>query len=150
MSRATIMAQIQTLLQALDRFGNADVTLADWTVLDSGSNDEYAVIWPGPWSSEEDSFGTVKYTWTINVDLLERYLTQVAAYASLDVMNQDVVNHLMKYDDLDDLEGVEYARPTGGDEPWLVYATDGTGPHFIATTMKVVVEETVDIPERGR
>jgi len=149
MSRAAIMAKVQTILQGLTaRFNStSDVTVGDWTVLDRGSpTGEYAVVWPGDWDMEDYDFGgedAVKFTWGINVDLFERYLNEADTYASLDALNELVVAELNKYPTLAGL--VQHFRARHGDEPSQVFDRDGGGPHFLMTTVRVQAEELSDI-----
>lgn len=147
MSRAAIMDKVQEILQGLADFDDADVTVCDWTVLDRGSP-PYAVVYPGDWTAEDYAFGgedAVKFNWIIQVDLYERYLNMVTSYEALETLQGGVLTEFLKYPTLDDLDGVQKARPGSGDEPALYFDREGGGPHFVATTMRIVVEELVDI-----
>ena len=145
MSRAAIMAKIQTILQAISEFDDADVTVCDWTVLDRGGA-PYAIIYPGDWTAEDYTFGgedAVKYDWMIQIDLHERYLNMATSYAALETLQNNVLAELLKYPTLENL--VQKCRPSGGNEFALTFALDGSGPHFVETTMRILAEELVDI-----
>lgn len=145
MSRAAIMTKVQEILQGLADFDDADVTVCDWTILDRGSA-PYAIIHPGDWTAGDYAFGgedAVKYDWIIQIDLHEQYLNMAASYAALETLQNKVLAELLKYPTLEDL--VQKCRPSSGDEFALTFDTEGGGPHFVETTIRVRTEELVDI-----
>jgi len=143
MSYAAIEAAAQILLQALDRFDNADVTRGDWRVLDRGDA-PYAVLYPGPFETGEDGdWGQHVVDWTMYCEVFERYLDNGTSEVSLEATRQDVVDTFFSHPTLNGVSGVTRVLPERGEPPQYVYDESGGGPHFVMQRIEVHVIERV-------
>ena len=149
MSYAVIEAAVQTLLQALGQYGDADVTRGDWRVLDSGSG-PYAVVYAGPFDVEEGGdWGQKVYAWTVYVEVFERYLDNGTSETNLETRVQNTVDQLCAYPTLDGASGVTLAMPVHADELRYVFDEQGGGPHFIMQRIAERVWERVQYAGSG-
>lgn len=139
---ATIMSAIQTLLQALSTFADADVTQGDYTILSSGSA-PYAVILPGGFDvlSVSDDGAEAIIRWRHTVEVIADY--RFDDNSGLVSARQAVITQLAKYPTLNDAGGILRARVDGGGDPRYLYPPGGDTPHFILASVEHVSDEHV-------
>ena len=141
MSYSTIEARIQTLIQALDDFGTADVVRGDYRVLDRGSA-PYVVLRPGGFERMPHTFaGGRKTEWSIVVELFEKYIGDGTEQTNLEGHRQAIIDTADAYPTLNGLSGVHFATLSSGEIPRPVYDADGSGPFFLLQIMKWEVLE---------
>jgi len=144
MSDATIQAAIQTLIQALNRFEDAEVTLGDFRILGSGSP-PYAVILPGSFEADRPGdWGRVRFVWRHPVEVWHRFLGD--DYASAMRARQDVMEQLQRYPTLNGTAGVSLSTVTASSEPiflWQRGAVRESMPQMVGFRLTVTtVEDT--------
>jgi len=143
MSYATVEAGLQTLLQALSRFEDADVTRGDWRVLDRGGA-EKVVLYQGPFVADRPGdWSQVHYGWIVYAEVYERYADGGASERSLTAAVQDVLDTVGAYVTLDGLSGVRDATAERGEGLQYIYDEDGGGPFFVMERVVIRVEEDV-------
>ena len=145
MTEATIHARIQTLLQALDTFDDADVSLRAYGILDANASPPYAVISAGPFegSGAAVSYGEKhSFFWDVNIDLFVLPKEDNTDWAEMLTVTWAVVYTLLQYFTLNSLSGV-IGFSTKGDEP--AYIKTPTGAKFLARTLTLTVHEKVDV-----
>ena len=144
MSYAVIEAAAQDLLQALDRFGNDDVTLGDFRVLDTGKNTHYAVLLPGPFESRGDGdFGQKRHVWTLYVKVFERYVGDGSEWSNLAATRQDVIDTFGANPTMGGVDGVTDVRVDRGGEVVSIYERGNPEtPQFLQQQVTVRVWET--------
>jgi len=141
MSYATIEAQIQTLIQALGAFDDADVTRGDYRVLDAGSA-PYVVLCPGAFSYRPaGDWAQVAYEWNTVVELFERYVGDGSEYTNLGTDIGTIVQQIAIYPSLDGLANVTRAtvEPDGG--PIGIYLQESSVPQFLLQRLIVRTHE---------
>ena len=144
MSYATIAARVQTLLQAMSDFDDADVTLGDRLVLEMGSP-PYAVICDGGFEEHEGyGYGGYIVVWSVIVELYTEYLEEVTSRAAHATTRQNVLDELNKYPTLNKLTNVKRAIVASGSRPEAKYDTAGGGPYLIKSELELAVTERVD------
>jgi hypothetical protein len=144
MSDATIQARLQTLLQALDNFADADVVLGDLRVLGRGSS-PYAIIFPGPFRSERaGDWSQVVFVWSFLVEVWDRFTGD--SYTSIVAARQAVVDCIAKYPTLNGLSGVAHALVEASDMPiylWQKGTSPDAQPTFVGFRLTVTCIEHV-------
>ena len=141
MSYSTIEARIQTLIQALSAFADADVTRGDYRVLDRGSA-PYVVLRPGEFERVPHTFaGGRKTEWAVIVELFEKHIGDGTEQTNLETHRQNIIDTADAYPTLNGLSGVHFASLSSGEIPRPVYDEDGSGPFFLLQIMKWEVME---------
>jgi len=95
MTEKTIQEGLQDIFQGMDEFGNADVVINDWSVLDgSMSAAPYILIS----NSDDPNFGqpTVKAdtTWNIRIVLFQRFVNWKVTYDGFRDNRQAMINKM--------------------------------------------------------
>lgn len=146
MSYAAIEARIQTLLQALSLFADADVTRGDYRVLNQVGG-PYCVLTPGGFTREtaassfEDLLSTI---WEVTLELYVRVWGDGTEYVNLASNRQSIMDELDKYVTLNALAGVIYAGITSGDLPRTVYDEAGAA-QWLVQRLALEVHEKVKV-----
>lgn len=145
MTETTVHARVQTLLQALDVFGDADVSLRDYRVLDANASPPYAVISAGPFTGggAAISYGEKhSFFWDVNIDLFVLPKEDNTDWAEILTLTWTVIYKLLQYFTLDTLSGV-IGFASKGDEPDYIKTVSGT--KFLARTLTLTVHEKADV-----
>lgn len=147
MSYDAIEGAFLTLLQALTgTFAtSAQVTRGDWRIVDSGLS-PLAVLYPGPFS-EGDTWasGGTDYQWTVNCQLITRFLNNGTSQVSMEQTRDAVVAQIQKYPTLNALAGVQAVGRVNGGEIVELRDKDGGGPYFLQTDLTWQVTELVTV-----
>jgi len=142
MSDATIQAAIQDLIQALDSFADAQVTLGDFRILGSGSP-PYAVILPGSFEADRPGdWGQERFVWRHPVEVWDRFAGD--DYSSAVTARQNVVDQLQKYPTLNGTAGVSLSTVTASSEPiflWQRGAVRESMPQMVGFRLTVTTVE---------
>lgn len=149
MSYTTIEAGVQTLLRALSRFAEADVTRGDWRVLDSGGA-PCVVLYPGPFEAEEaGDWGQKWHFWTVYADVFERYTDNGSSETAFEATRQDVMDTIHAYPTLNGVSGVTRALARRGGDLQYIYDRDGGGPYYVMQQITIEVVEKVSYDGSG-
>ena len=143
MGDSTIQGYIQTLIQADSSFADADVTLGDFRVLDSGGP-PYAVILPGAIVEARRSgdWSQVQFFWEHEVDVFERFLGD--SYTSFVTARQTVVDIIARNPTLGGNAGISNTLVTRATAPLYVYPEGGGDvPTFVLSRLTVRTVEEV-------
>lgn len=145
---ADIMTRLQTLLQALSEFSDADVTQGDFRVLDQGSA-PYAVIYPGGFEvlQRSDSGEEMLIRWRHYVEVFATFLND--SYGNLVSARATVLNCLHSYPQLNGLKGILRAYVESGDDVRYLYPPQGDVPAFVFVRLTHLAEEYVDYGGSG-
>jgi len=140
MSYATIVARAQSLIQALDTYADADVSLGDYRILESGSA-PYVILRAGPLENVFRTPTRRQRTWTIMVELYERMVGDGTEEANLTANREELVVLFDKYPTLNSLSAdVTGAQIIGGDEPVIALHEKGGGI-WLMTILTLTVNE---------
>lgn len=148
MGSATIQARIQTLIQALSEFADADVTLGDFRVLDRGSA-PYAVIYPGGFELLEkaDDGSRMFIRWRHYVEVFATFLDD--SYANIVSAREAVLNQLNKYPSLNGLNGILRSFVDAGEDLRYLYPPGGDVPAFVFVRLTHLADELTDYVGSG-
>lgn len=95
MSEATVQAALQTALQAMGQFANADVTIGDWGILDGpNENAPYAVIEPADGFETQYRVKTPESRWDEYLTLVVRFVDWETSLPALRDIRQAVIDML--------------------------------------------------------
>ena len=145
MTETTIHAQIQTLLQSLSDFDDADVSLRDYRILDANASPPYAVIVPGPFETVTGAISFGEKTpifWRVLIDLFVLPKQDNAEWADMLTLTWNVVYKLFQYFTLNALSGIINVT-VEGDEPDYIKTIGET--KLLARTLRLTVTEKVDV-----
>lgn len=143
MSDSAIQGYIQALIQADSRFSDADVTLGDFRVLDSGSP-PYAVVLPGSIVEARRSgdWSQVQFVWEHTVEIFERFLGD--DYTDFVTARQAVVDVLDANPTLGGQNGISNALVARATAPLYLYPEGGADvPTFVFSRLTVRTVEEV-------
>lgn len=144
MSDSTIQGALQTIVQALSSFDDADVTLGDFQVLGRGSP-PYAIIVPGGFRAHRaGDWSQVTYEWTHYVEVWDRFTSD--DFSSIIAARQAVVDQLNSYPSLGGLSGVAQSTVTDSSDLiylWLKGQGRDTQPAFVGFRLTVSTIEEV-------
>lgn len=149
MSSATIQVRLQTLLQAIAALDTADVTLGDWRVMDNGSS-PWAIIYPGSWEiiDRPDDGARTLIRWTHYVDVVT--FVYGDSYTDLTAIRDAVIDQLIAYPGLNNLDGVLFAEITGGDNVRYIYENPTSDyPLYQIVTFAHYTDEWVNYAGQG-
>lgn len=150
MSDATIQAAIQTLIQALASFDDADVSLGDFRLLSTGTP-PVAVVMPGSFrSSRVGDWAQVTYAWTHPVEIWERFAAD--SYSNIVTAQQNVVDQINAYPTLNGTSGVTLSTATAGTDPlflWQKKQARDARPLFVGFRVSVETFEEVSYDGSG-
>lgn len=142
MSDATIQAAIQSILQALDAFADADVTLGDTRVLGNGSS-AWAIVYPGPvQAGRSGDWAQMDYTWTHRVEIWQRFSGD--DYANIVATRQVVLDAIGARPTLEGTTNVVQATITEAGEPMFLWAQGQTAdaqPQFVGFNVEIRTRE---------
>lgn len=143
MTETIIHAKIQDLLQALSTFGDADVSLRDYRILDKNASPPYAVISAGEFTggAAAISFGEKhSFFWGVNIDLFVLPKEDSTDWAEILTVTWSVAYKLLQYFTLDSLV---IGFSISGDEPDYIKTIPGT--KFLARTLTLEIHEKLDV-----
>lgn len=112
-------AKLLLLLQGMSQFDRANTSRGDWKPLNSGASDHYAVLRPGPFVNEADSFGGLgggeaTTTWRTAVEVWQRWKDDAPTMLALEGLVSAVMLHLERYPTLGGV--CQSAQVAGGSE----------------------------------
>jgi len=139
MSYTTVEAGVQAIIQGLSAFSNADVSLGDYRVLDSGGA-PYVVLKPGRFEHAPETFQDFWTEWTVNIELFVKFWGNGTEYTNIKTNMQAIVDAFDANTTLS-VTGVVFAYISGGEEPKQVYDKDGNGPFFLLQTLTLQARE---------
>jgi len=138
---SAIQGYIQALIQADSNFADADVTLGDFRVLDSGSP-PYAIILPGSIEARRSGdWSQVQFIWEHVVEVFERFLGD--DYADFVTARQAVVDVIAENPTLGGNAGISNALVTRATSPLYLYPSEGDLPAFVFSRLTVRTVEEV-------
>jgi len=144
MGDAAIQGRIQTLIQGLTTFADADVVLGDYQVIGRG-NAPYAIVVPGPFTSRRSgNWSQVTYSWTHYVEVWEAFAAD--SFSNITTARQDVVDVINENPTLDGLSGVSFALAEASDEMmflWRKGQSRETKPAFVGFRIRIATIEEV-------
>lgn len=95
MSEATIAAGVQTMLQGMSEFANADVVINDWSILDQANvSAPYVIITTADDFDSRQDVRTPQTRWQIKLTLLENFTDWDTTYNNLQTRRQAIVDKL--------------------------------------------------------
>lgn len=141
---ATIQAAIQTLIQALANFANADVTLGDFQVIGRGSA-PYAIVLPGAFRARRSGdWSQVQFIWSHPVEVWDRFTGD--DYSGVVTARQAVVDQINAYPTLDSTAGISNAYAEASDRPrylWQRGQVQDSLPAFVGFEVVITSVEEV-------
>ncbi len=146
MTEATVHARIQTLLQALDTFDDADVSLHDYRILDKNASPPYAVIVALPFSTARGAVSLGQKTpffWGVGIELYVLPKEDNTDQAEILTLTWSVVYKLLQYFTLNELADVS-TTSVSGDRP-IYIKTRPSGTKFLRRILTLTVTEKPDI-----
>lgn len=148
MSYASVESAIQTLLQAMSEFSNAEVTRGDYRQLDIAGADDVAVLTPGAF--QQDGVGEAGARksvriWNVLIDQFRKYVDDGTTWTNFEATRDAIIVQLEKYPTLNGESGITLVAIDAGADPSLVYDREGNGPYFIVQEIRVAVTERVDL-----
>lgn len=94
-TEAQIQSGLQTAIQAMDEFADADVVINDWGVLDkSSSNAPYVIITSADVFDSMQDTVSPQNTWDIQAALVERFTTWKATLDNLTTRRQAIIDKI--------------------------------------------------------
>ena len=125
MGYATGEAAILTLIQALSDYDSDNTARQDWKPLHSGKAAVYAILRPGPWSTERVATNMHHDYWLTVIEVWRRYSDDTKP-ALLQTNVSDIVTQIRKYPTLNGASGVQDSNITGGPEMIEVTRANGS------------------------
>ena len=122
-------ARILALVQGLTNFDTNNATIGDWTVLNLGKSERYAVLKPGVFSNEYITMITYRAFWETLIEVWQLWKIELSDQANLQLLEdrvQEVVDGLQTYRLTNDSGGtVLHAEINRGDLVAEVFNQDG-------------------------
>jgi hypothetical protein len=144
---ATVEVAVQTLIQAMSEFDDADVSRGNYLILDSG-DDDLAVLTPGSFTKDEPgeagAYKSVRH-WSVLVDLFRKYLDDETTWINFVATRDALLDHLELYPSLNSTAGIVLVGVEAGSDPSEVYDDDDNGPFFIFQRIRMAVNERTDL-----
>lgn len=141
---ATIQAALQTLIQALANFADADVTKGDFRVIGRGSA-PYAIILPGSFRAKRSGdWSQVQFVWSHPIEVWDRFTGD--DYSGIVTARQAVVDQVNVYPTLDGTAGISNAYAEASDRPrylWLRGQAQTSLPQFVGFEVMVSCVEEI-------
>jgi len=148
MSYSTGEDLIQTRVIACDNFDSNNVARGNWKLMNKGRSDHYAILRPGPFTIEWNTYRSYIATWTTIVELWQRYTDDEVTRTNLFARVADLLP-IMAYPRLGDTGGtVLDAHFTGGGEPQEMWKKGG-GPQWLRWEMQIEWKEEVTVNIAG-
>jgi len=143
MGYETIEAGAATLLRALSRFADGDVTRGDFRVLDTGKNTHYVVLLPGPFEGADDGdYGQKRHVWTMYVKVFERYTGDGSEWTNLIATRQDVIDTFSANPTMGGVDGVTKVSIGRGGQVTSIYERGNPEtPQFLQQQFEVRIWE---------
>jgi hypothetical protein len=123
---------------------------SDYRVLQNPTSGQAVVIVPAPFTRQRIEFQGGKSTdWNMDVQIfaLVGASTENETHDLLLGFSQDVIDTIDAWPKLVATAGVYLAEVISGDEPLPLYAPDGTGPHWMMRTIRVSIQEDIEVSE---
>ena len=115
---------ILTLIRALSDYNSGNTARQDWKPLHRGKAAYYAILSPGPWTSERISPTGYHDNWTTVIEVWRRYVDDTRP-ALLQDNVADIIAQIRKYPTLNGADGVQDSKIPGG--PGMVEVELGNG-----------------------
>ena len=137
-------ALLLTVVQSITGFSSTNTSRADWSILNKGTSDHYAILRPGEFSNENLSPTLQQLNWTTVIEIWQKYTddgtTQTNLYA-----HDDNMLGVRAYRVVSDSDVVLDANLTGGAEPQEMWNSGG-GPQWLRwmMTMEWSEQECID------
>ncbi len=147
MTYAVVEAAVQTLLQAMTEFANADVTQGDYRRLDDGTNN-IAVLTPGAFEQDGVAQAGARKSirnWNVIIDLFRKYVDDGNTWTNFTATRDALIVQLEKYPSLDSTAGVTLVTMSAGSDPAEIFDDDDNGPFFLFQRIRVTVNERADL-----
>jgi hypothetical protein len=147
MTDVAIQGYIQDLIQADALFGDDDVTLGDFLVLDSGSP-PYAVVLPGRIidAGRSGDWAQVTYVWEHVVEVFEQYVND--DYGDFSSARQAVLDAIGEHPSLGGQSEISGAFVSDATAPRYLYPKgSGAQPSFVFS--RVTVRSVVQVSYAG-
>lgn len=142
MSYASLTDNLVTILKAMSRFANTDISKGDDRMLAHGKVD-CIILYPGPFAIEEEGEidqGREDRTWTVYLDLFQRISSDPSTdWQAFEDTRDDVISTLRQYPNAGQTAiFVKEVGVSAPDSPQLIFNEAGQGPYFI--TQRIVAE----------
>ena len=122
-------ARILALVQGLTNFDTNNATIGDWTVLNQGKSDRYAVLKPGVFDNEYITMTTYRAFWETIIEVWQLWkveLSETVNLQNLETRVQEIIDGLQPYRLTNDSGGtVLHAEISRGDLVSEVFNQDG-------------------------
>lgn len=147
MSYASVEVAVQTLLQAMTEFADADVSRGDYKILDSGA-DNLAVLTPGAFIKDEAAQAGARKSlrnWNVIIDLFRKYLDDGTTWTDFEATRDALVDRLELFPSLNGTAGVTLVGVEADSDPAEIFDEDDNGPFFLFQRIRVAVNERTDL-----
>jgi len=126
-------------------YSAANTDANDWDLLDSGHDDNYAILRPGPDNNEIEFISPTVYvvTWVTTIECWRRYLDDGTTAAALFGDVNKIIAQMQPYKDLG-LSYVEVARIVSITTPSFRWNKDG-GPAWMVQEANLAWLEEVEV-----
>lgn len=122
-------ARILALVQGLTNFDANNATIGDWTVLNLGKSERYAVLKPGVFDNEYITMITYRAFWETLIEVWQLWKIELSDTANLQLLEdrvQEIIDGLQIYRKTNDSGGtVLHAEISRGDFVTEVLNQDG-------------------------
>ena len=139
MAYATGEGLLLTVVQAMTGFDSTSTSQADWSILNKGTSDHYAILRPGPFVNEPLTPTLNEITWTTVIEVWQQYTDDGTTATNLYGHVDNMLN-IRKYKNFSNSAVVANAILSGGDEPEEMWNSGG-GPQWLRWKMNVTWKE---------
>ena len=147
MSFETMQSALQTLLATVSGYTTANITLADYRVLQRGY-EKIIVLRPGAFTRDRLDFaGGRDNIWNVIVELFIKYKDDAQVQNAIRDERQNIIDKIDQYSKLNNTSGCFHAMIISGAEPTPVFGEDGSGPHFFMQEMTCKIIEYSEVTE---
>lgn len=146
MAFKTIAEAVQDIIQAMTRFADAEVTIGDDRVLDSGRVN-VVIIYPGEFDAEEIAQDREDHIYTVDLDLFIRWKGEPdKSWTEFIECRDDLITELRKWPMINQASlFIKTADVFARSKPELVDDSQDRGPFFIYQRISVMVRQEVQI-----
>lgn len=129
MSYEACEAGLINQLKQIDGFDDSNVSLADWTIINTGINIGAVVQYRSFIRNNFTGDGPTSTLWNVAIYLVVRYTDDVAVYEAMRSNRQAILDRIQRYPDLEIpltvfnaeiIEGEMQGLPDSIDEPFMV------------------------------
>lgn len=132
MSYQTGEALALTQVQASTGFDSTNTSRGKWGILNKGSSDHYAILKPGPFSVEGETFTQKGRYWRCIIEVWQRYKDDGSSLTNLEGHIENIIDRIDQYRKLADTTGtIQDANITGGSEVTEQWIQGGDGPSWL-------------------